>query len=54
MLPREEAVGEDEVGLGRAADDERVALAHVVERLADRGRDAEAERVVIAAIDDGS
>jgi len=43
VLTGEEAVGEDEVGLRRAPHDERVGLAQVLERLADRGRDEEAE-----------
>jgi hypothetical protein len=44
MEAREEAVREDEIGLGRAPDDERVAFAEVLERLTDRGRDAKAKR----------
>ncbi len=42
--PREEAVGEDEVRLRRAADHERFAVAEVLERVADGGRDAKTER----------
>jgi len=44
VLPRKETVGEDEVGLRGATHHEHVALAEVLEGLADRGRDAQAER----------
>jgi hypothetical protein len=44
VLAGQETVGEDKVGLRRAADHEGVGLADVLERLADRRGDAEAER----------